>query len=215
MAYQKDISAVLGLSISAVSKALNGYPDISEETRKKVLQTAEELDYNCIRFGKRQPGRQLWGTVGILAPGSENLVKSPYYRELLCGMTGEAARNQRDLVIMGDEFAEEMDRMLLPYEDRLRQVFRERLVLDQYHEEFPHLGIPAQEERVERPFVAIFDGGDEFTVRKGFVFSRKAHKRSVLVFRKNNQKISFSHPSRLISSARRGLGSLRFLCPGG
>ena len=107
MAYQKDISAVLGLSISAVSKALNGYPDISEETRKKVLKTAEELDYNCISCDRRRSGGKLWGTVGILAPGSEKLVKSPYYKELICGMTGEAARNQRDLVIMGDELAEQ------------------------------------------------------------------------------------------------------------
>ena len=107
MAYQKDISAVLGLSISAVSKALNGYPDISEETRKKVLKTAEELDYNCISCDRRRSGGKLWGAVGILAPGSEKLVKSPYYKELICGMTGEAARNQRDLVIMGDELAEQ------------------------------------------------------------------------------------------------------------
>ena len=56
------------------------------------------------------------------------------------------------------------------HEDRLRQVFRERLVLDQYQEEFPHLGIPAQEERVKCPLVARLDGGDEFTVRKGLVF---------------------------------------------
>ena len=39
MAYQKDISAVLGLSVSTVSKALKGYPDISEETKRKVLKS--------------------------------------------------------------------------------------------------------------------------------------------------------------------------------
>ena len=60
MAYQKDISAVLGLSVSTVSKALKGYPDISEETKRKVLKTAEELDYkyailqgNAVRHGGR------------------------------------------------------------------------------------------------------------------------------------------------------------------
>ena len=44
MAYLKDISAVLGLSISTVSRALKGYPDISEETRRKVKEAASELN---------------------------------------------------------------------------------------------------------------------------------------------------------------------------
>lgn len=107
MAYQKDISAVLGLSVSTVSKALNGYPDISEETRKKVLRTAEELDY---KYGEREVSRTILrksGAIGILAPGSADLVKSPYYREMLCGMTGEAAECRRDLVIMGEDSAEQ------------------------------------------------------------------------------------------------------------
>ena len=108
MAYQKDISAVLGLSISTVSKALKGYPDISEETRKKVLRTAEELDYKY-REGRRGPRaiQRMSGTIGILAPGSSDLVKSPYYREMLCGMAGEAAECRRDLVIMGEDSAEQ------------------------------------------------------------------------------------------------------------
>ena len=108
MAYQKDISAVLGLSISTVSEALKGYPDISEETRKKVLRTAEELDYKY-REGRRGPRaiQRMSGTIGILAPGSSDLVKSPYYREMLCGMAGEAAECRRDLVIMGEDSAEQ------------------------------------------------------------------------------------------------------------
>lgn len=68
MAYQKDISAVLGLSVSTVSRALKGYPDISEETRKKVLRTAEELDYNYKREDANRPAPRLWGAVGLLAP---------------------------------------------------------------------------------------------------------------------------------------------------
>ena len=40
----KDISAILGLSVSTVCKAINGYPDVSEETRNKVLRVIEEID---------------------------------------------------------------------------------------------------------------------------------------------------------------------------
>ncbi len=42
----KDISAHLGLSVSTVSKAMNDYPDISEDTRERVLVAARELGYH-------------------------------------------------------------------------------------------------------------------------------------------------------------------------
>ena len=42
----KDVSARCGLSVSTVSKALNGYSDISEETRRLVLQTATDIGYH-------------------------------------------------------------------------------------------------------------------------------------------------------------------------
>ena len=41
----RELSLKLELSVSAVSKALNGYPDISEETRVRVLQAAREYGY--------------------------------------------------------------------------------------------------------------------------------------------------------------------------
>ncbi len=41
----KDISNKLGISISSVSKALNGATDISKETRERVLEAANELGY--------------------------------------------------------------------------------------------------------------------------------------------------------------------------
>ena len=41
----KDIAADLGISPMAVSKALRNHTDISEETRKRVLRRAEELNY--------------------------------------------------------------------------------------------------------------------------------------------------------------------------
>ena len=68
MAYQKDISAILGLSISTVSKALKGYSDISEETRQRVLRTAEDLDYRFQREDSVQGSVHISGAVGLIAP---------------------------------------------------------------------------------------------------------------------------------------------------
>lgn len=50
MATINDIAAKLGISKSTVSKGLNNAEDVSEETRKKILETAVELGY----INKRQ-----------------------------------------------------------------------------------------------------------------------------------------------------------------
>ena len=41
----KELSAACGLSVSTVSKALNDYPDVSEETRALVRAAADRLGY--------------------------------------------------------------------------------------------------------------------------------------------------------------------------
>ncbi|MDR6227154.1 LacI family DNA-binding transcriptional regulator [Desmospora profundinema] len=41
----KDIAKQAGVSITTVSRAMNGYRDIHPETRKRVLQIAEEMNY--------------------------------------------------------------------------------------------------------------------------------------------------------------------------
>lgn len=45
MISMKDIAKQCSVSVASVSKALNGYPDISEETRQLILKTASEMGY--------------------------------------------------------------------------------------------------------------------------------------------------------------------------
>lgn len=63
----KDIANVLGITPSAVSKALNNHPRISEKTRIAVMQVAENLNYqpnhlaSALRKGKSN-------LVGVIIP---------------------------------------------------------------------------------------------------------------------------------------------------
>ena len=41
----KDVAKQAGVAISTVSKVLNNYPNVSEETKKKVNQAVEELNF--------------------------------------------------------------------------------------------------------------------------------------------------------------------------
>ncbi len=58
MATIKDIANKLGISVSAVSKSMNGASDISEELRQLVLDTAVELGYSTKR-SRKQENRKL------------------------------------------------------------------------------------------------------------------------------------------------------------
>ena len=46
MVSMKDIAKQCNVSVASVSKALNGYSDISEETRQLILKTASEMGYH-------------------------------------------------------------------------------------------------------------------------------------------------------------------------
>lgn len=41
----KDIAQQLGISISTVSRALRGMPEVNQETRDAVLKLSKEIDY--------------------------------------------------------------------------------------------------------------------------------------------------------------------------
>ena len=45
MVSMKEIAKKCNVSVASVSKAMNGYSDISEETRKLILKTASEMGY--------------------------------------------------------------------------------------------------------------------------------------------------------------------------
>ena len=45
MVSMKDIARRCGVSVATVSKALNGLPDIGEDTRQRITAVAEEMGY--------------------------------------------------------------------------------------------------------------------------------------------------------------------------
>ena len=55
MTTMDDIARALGIAKSTVSKALNGAGDVSESTRRAVLETAVELGYTRLRRSEEAP----------------------------------------------------------------------------------------------------------------------------------------------------------------
>ena len=64
----KDIAAKAKVSITAVSRALNGYDDIGEETRNRIIEIARELNYQP-NFAARSLVTQRSGVMGLFVLG--------------------------------------------------------------------------------------------------------------------------------------------------
>ena len=67
-----DIVDMAGVSIATVSRVVNGSPNVSEKTKKKVLDVIEKADYTPNVFA-RGLGLDSMKTIGILCPDISDL----------------------------------------------------------------------------------------------------------------------------------------------
>jgi DNA-binding LacI/PurR family transcriptional regulator len=95
-----DIAAIAGVSQPTVSRALSGSPSVSEETRRRVLAAAEQLNY---KVDKNASGlrRQHAKTLALLffeeSPDHSEI--NPFYLSLLGPMVRRCADRGYDLLI--------------------------------------------------------------------------------------------------------------------
>jgi LacI family transcriptional regulator len=94
----RDIAKKLNLSIAAVSRAMDGYPDISEETRERVVQTAKEMGY-VPNQAARHLRRKKADAIGYVLPSHTPRFADPFFTEFIAGLGDETARHPFDLTI--------------------------------------------------------------------------------------------------------------------
>ncbi|WP_298256815.1 substrate-binding domain-containing protein [uncultured Litoreibacter sp.] len=94
----KVLAAHLGLTVGTVSRALNGYADISPATRKRVQTAAKELGYrpnqNARRLSIGSPE-----TVGYLMPRLNHSGSQPFIAQLLQGLGEALGKRHWDLLV--------------------------------------------------------------------------------------------------------------------
>ena len=93
----EDISKKLNLSTSTVSKALNGYKDVSEKTRELVRGTAKELGYHP-SAAARNLRRQRTDKIGFIFNHSVMYI-SDYFAEVIVGATTAAEAAGHNIVL--------------------------------------------------------------------------------------------------------------------
>ena len=107
----KELAKHLDLSIATVSRALDGFPDISDKTRARVLAAALEMGYAPDRAA-RQLRRGRTDTIGFILPTVAARLPQPFFNELIAGLADGASRRQLDLLISACADGEEAELQL-------------------------------------------------------------------------------------------------------
>ncbi len=94
----KDIARESGYSITTVSRALAGYSDVNENTRRHIAQVADSLGYQPNLLA-RQLRIQRTQTLGLIIPSADNSVSNEFFSQLLLGIGDAASRAGYDLLI--------------------------------------------------------------------------------------------------------------------
>jgi LacI family transcriptional regulator len=92
----KQLSELLELSQTTISRALNGYPEVSEQTRKRVLEAAQRYGYKANSNARKlATGRA--GSIGYVLPVGRNVDLDPHFVEFLSGLGEHALTREVDL----------------------------------------------------------------------------------------------------------------------
>lgn len=86
----KEVAKQAGVAISTVSKVLNGYPNISEETKKKVEQAIKELNYIPNSIASALSSKQFGRVALILDPKRQTQAIDQIFMQYLAGALDKA-----------------------------------------------------------------------------------------------------------------------------
>ncbi|MBT1158063.1 substrate-binding domain-containing protein [Aminobacter anthyllidis] len=94
----KQLSLMLELSQTTVSRALNGYPEVSEETRRRVTDAAKRHGYRPNPSARRLATGKA-GMIGYVMPTGAAVDIDPHFVEFLSGLGDYARGHELDLVL--------------------------------------------------------------------------------------------------------------------
>lgn len=94
----RELARHLGLSPATVSRALNGYPEVGDRTRARVIAASEKFNYSPNLTAKRlATGKS--GMVGIVFRSSPGHGMDPHFVDFLASLSEALADSQIDLVV--------------------------------------------------------------------------------------------------------------------
>lgn len=109
----KDIASLTGFSVTTVSRALNGYDDVNEQTKAKIETTAEQIGYVPNILAQNLVMKKS-KTIGVLvnelkrASAKDNLMF-----EMLCGVSDALSNSDYEFVLLSTSTAKQKNKTFL------------------------------------------------------------------------------------------------------
>ncbi len=94
----KDIAKKVGRSVTTVSRAHNGYDDVSAATRELIEKTARELGYTPNTYAQRLQ-KQRSDTIGFIIPTFGPRFSDPFFSEFIAGIGNKASQLGFDVLV--------------------------------------------------------------------------------------------------------------------
>jgi len=101
----KHIAETLGISVTTVSKALKGYPDVSNKTKALVLNLAETLNYRPNTFAVNLRTKES-KTIGIIIPE----IVHHFFSSVIKGIIGQAEKKGYLVIILQSNESQKMEK---------------------------------------------------------------------------------------------------------
>jgi LacI family transcriptional regulator len=94
----KSLSKATGFSVTTVSRALGGFDDVNQETRRVILEEAQRQGYEPNLQARLLQGQRSQ-TVGLIMPTYGPRFSDPFFSEFVGGIGNEAASAGFDLLL--------------------------------------------------------------------------------------------------------------------
>lgn len=141
----KDIASLTGFSVTTVSRALNGYDDVKEQTKEKIEAVAQKIGYVPNILAQNLVMKKS-KTIGILVNElKRESAKDNLMFEMLCGVSDALANSDYEFILLSTSTAKQKNKTFkqLCQERQLAGVIIQGLKNDdQYLEEIIDSDIP-------------------------------------------------------------------------
>jgi len=94
-----EIAARAGVSIGAVSYALNGRPGVSEKTRRLILEISDEIGWRPSVAARSLSGSRAHSVGLLIARPADTLGVEPFFMRFIAGLEGELSRHGVGLLL--------------------------------------------------------------------------------------------------------------------
>ena len=107
MVSMKDIAKRCGVSVATVSKALNGLPDIGEETRQRICTVAAEMGYMANSAARALKTKRTYNLGVLFVDERRSGLSHEYFSSILEGFKQEAESHGYDITFINSHVGDQ------------------------------------------------------------------------------------------------------------